>query len=802
MSGGVARSAALGVGLRRPGRTLVTYVLRELVPPTLMGFGLFTFFMLMNVLLDLADTIIRDRVPAADVGLLFLYNVPHVIVLTVPMGVLVGGLIAFGRMSADAEIIAMRSGGVSLYQLSLPILLLGAAASVLTFYLCVVAMPWGNNATIQHRWRLVNTRTLAGEIRPRVFETRFPNFTLFVEDVDAEQQVWHRLLLVRTDTNPSQVLMAEEARFRYSTETGEQWLELTNGYRYGGGGTAEESSVASFIGHEQHLGRTFGAGEVAPVAKSERMMNLGELRDAVAGRRARDQPVNAYLVEIHKKFAIPAACLVMALVAVPLGASTRRHTKASGYLVAIGVIAIYYMFIDGGEKFAEEGAVSPWLGVWAANLVIGAAGLLLLWNRARERDLGLVDRLLAIGDRLRHRLAAAWHRWRGETVDPNGAGRAGPGGAGEVSGPRFPRILDRYVLRQFCRVFAMTMAGLVTIWIVGEYFELSDDVYALGLGRDVLVEYFKFQMPFIVLMTIPIATILSVLVVFSLMSKQNEVVAVLAGGTSLFRLAAPALIPALVLTLVQYAIADHIAPYTNQRAHEIRASLHEGNSFAVQPSQGHWIRGTGNYLFHYADYDAERRAFQGLRVYHIDTAAWRLSRVDYATEAEWVDGRWLARDAWRRRYIYSENGARITTPELERMAATDLPISEGPEYFATEQRLPEQMSAAELREHINMLEARGFDASKYKIDLQQKFAFPAIVFVLAVVGIPFGFRMGRQGTLSGVAVALALTVMFWLTFVFFRSVGSAEILPPVVAAWAPHALFLALAGYITAGLRT
>jgi lipopolysaccharide export system permease protein len=227
------------------------------------------------------------------------------------------------------------------------------------------------------------------------------------------------------------------------------------------------------------------------------------------------------------------------------------------------------------------------------------------------------------------------------------------------------------------------------------------------------------------------------------------------------------------------------------------------NTFSMRPAQGNWMRGEGNHIFHYADYDPELQAFQGLRIYYLDGEAWRLSRIDYATRAHWLDGRWLATDAWRRYYTYQdEDGGRIISPPIDRMRAATLPISEGPDYFDTEQRLPEQMSASELRAHIDKLESSGFDASKYKIDLQQKFAFPAIVFVLALVAIPFGFRMGRQGTLSGVAVALALTVIFWLTFVFFRSVGSAEILPPIMAAWAPHLLFLALAGYITAGLRT
>ena len=110
---------------RLPSPTLTVYLLRELIVPTLMGFGLFTFFLLMNYLLTLAELIFRDGVAFADVGRIFLYSVPHTIVLTVPMAVLVGGLVAFGRLSADAEIIAMRSGGVSLYQLAAPILILG-----------------------------------------------------------------------------------------------------------------------------------------------------------------------------------------------------------------------------------------------------------------------------------------------------------------------------------------------------------------------------------------------------------------------------------------------------------------------------------------------------------------------------------------------------------------------------------------------------------------------------------------------------------------------------------------------------
>ncbi len=790
---------------RFPSPTLVVYVLRELAGPTLMGFGLFTFILLMNYLLTLAELIFRDGVGIADVSRIFLYSVPQIVVLTVPMAVLVGGLVAFGRLSADAEIIAMRSGGVSLYQLASPMLIVGAAATLLNLYLSLQVLPWGNNEIVQLRWRLINSRTIAGQIRPRVFETRFPSFTLYVQDLVGPEQQWEELLLVRTDQSTPQVIMAKSAQLDYDEGTREAWLELLNGYTYLGGDTEEDFTVVTFESQGELLRDESGFDAIAPVQKDERMMQLGELNAKIGELEKAGLPFAKYQVEVHKKFAIPIASLVMALIALPLGVSTKRHTKATGYLVAIGVIAIYYQFIENGEKFAEEGVISAWLGMWMANILVGGAALFLLRRKAREKDFGVSDRMLRCLDWLYGRALKTWDTWgprNGPRRKSIKASIPSEVGVSNIRGLRFPRILDRLVLSQFARIFPMALLGLVVMWLTGEYLERADDVYSAGASRWVILEYLAFQLPLILTMTIPIATILAVLIVFSLMSKHNEVVAVLAGGTSVFRLAAPVLVPVILLTGIQYGISDYIVPYTNQRVAQIKVLLELTRSNPrFTPTQGHWVHGEGSYIFNYADYDPHQMRFQGLRVYHLDQEEWRLARIDYANQARWENGQWIGTDHWRRDYIYDHQN-KVSSPELLRAESSVLPIEEGPEYFDIERRLPEQMSANELRRHIANLEARGFDAGKYKIDLQQKFAFPTIVFVLATVGIPLGFRMGKQGTLSGIAMALALTMLFWLTFVFFRAIGSAEILPAMLAAWAPHAIFLALAGFITAGLRT
>ena len=798
---------AAAPGITRSGRfappTLFFYVLRELVVPTAMGFGLFTFVLLMHFLLQLAEMIISLGVGAADVGRLFLYSVPHIIVLTVPIAVLVGGLIAFGRLSADSEVIAMRSGGVSLYQLAVPVLTLGVATLALNTYLCLEILPWGNNQIRQLQWRLINSRTISNEIRPRVFETSFSNFTLLVEDIPGQGDVWHNLLLVQTLQNPPRIIMAETAAPSYDEERRALWLILTNGYIYEGSETAESSSVMAFEGQEELI-RDESGWEVGELAKDERSMKLSELNDEIERLESQGLPTAVYSVEVHKKFAIPLACVVMALISLPLGISTQRHTKATGFLVAIGVIAVYYQLIENGEKFAEEGVIPAWLGIWTADVVIGLTALFLLWAKAREKDFGIVDTGGRGLDWLRGKALGAWKRLRNE---PTPIERAGHGDdetvrARPLRGRRFPRILDRYVVSQFCRIFVLALFALVVIWIIAEYFEISDDIYQAGAGRDVVWRYFKFQLPFIVVMSLPIATILGVLIAFSLMSKQNEVVAVLAGGTSLFRFAAPVIVPVVALTAIEYGISDYVMPYTNLQVVEIKESIRPGaTTTSFSPAQGHWSRGRGRHIFNYADYDSDENAFQGLYVYYLDEAKWRLSRVEYWDRVGWQEDHWQGSDGWTRHYVYGDDGSHYSPP-LMRFPQMPLQIVEPPAYFDTEERLPAQMSAYELRHHIEELEERGFDASQYRVDLHQKLAFPAVVFVLALVGIPFGFRMGRQGTLSGIGVGLALAFFFWLTFGVFQAVGTAGILPPALAAWAPHLLFLALAGYVTLGLRT
>ena len=776
-------------------KTLYRYVLSELLTPTLMGLGLFTFLLLMNYLLHLADMIIDKGVSVADVGRLFMYSVPHTIVLTVPMAVLLGGLIAFGRMSADSEVVAIRTGGISLYHLAVPALILAGGAWMLSSYLMLVVLPWGNNQLRQLQWQLVTSRTISSEIKPRIIYDDFPNFILYIEDVTEGGQIWNDVFLAKTDENPPMIVLAERGLPIFDEENRIFWLRLENGVQYSGGATAQEVAITSFSRLDQVLLDESDIGDVGPVGKDDRSMNLGELFEQISMRESAGEPTESYWVEVHKRFAFPLACLVLGLLALPLGISTTRHTKTTGFVLAILVIAVYYQFVENGEKFAEEGAVPAWLGMWSANLVLAPVAVFLLWSKTREIDWGIADTIGRGVDWVLHYLL----RIGGLVIAPMENDGSGPVKR-RVGG--FPRLMDRYIVGQFWRHFALTLGAFMTIWLIVEYSEISDDVFAADAGFGSALQFLKFQIPFILSMCLPIATLMAILTTYSLMSKNSEVIAALSGGISLYRLALPILVPAILLTGANYALQDYILPSTNRRAAEIRDSWRDDNrAQSYRPAGGTWVFGQQSRVFNYADYNPETGTFQGLYVFYLAEEDARLTRVEYAERATREDEQWMAHNGWRRHYR-AGSADTIPTQALEEFVLLPLPFPEGPDYFSTELRGPEQMPAMELSGYIADMETQGFDAHRYRVDLHQKLAFPSVVLVLALVGIPFGFRMGRQGTLSGIGIALGLAMVFWTLFVFFRALGYADALPPVLAAWTPHVLFLALAGYLTLGLRS
>src|SRR5579864_7467536 len=196
-------NAAVRVRLNR-------YIISEILGPLGLGFLVYTFILLLRFLFQSAEMIIRRGLPVSIVGKLLLVTLPNIVVLTLPMSLLFGILIAVGRLSSDSELTAMRSCGISLFSLYRPVLLLSAGFTALNVLLMIYILPWGNHSLQELRLEIL-TQTMSQQVEPRVFYQEWVGKSIYVFEAPPPGRRWKGVFLAETDPNnpKSQITVAD-----------------------------------------------------------------------------------------------------------------------------------------------------------------------------------------------------------------------------------------------------------------------------------------------------------------------------------------------------------------------------------------------------------------------------------------------------------------------------------------------------------------------------------------------------------------------------------------------------------------
>jgi LPS export ABC transporter permease LptG/LPS export ABC transporter permease LptF len=784
------------------------YILAETIGPIGLGFGVYTFLLLLRFLFRSAELIIRLSLPASEVGLMLAYTLPNVLVLTIPMALLFGILIAVGRLSADSELTALRACGVSLFSLYRPIMVLSALLTAINVVLMVWAVPAGNQAL--SRAEIKHGHALTRSVEARTFR-ELNGFTFYVFDIPpADRSDWRGVFVAPPEGSDQSLVVATRGRVEVDEEgdrllmnlEGAQIHEIspTNPDRY----QITERSRVEVPLREGYLANL---EQQITVSKSVRLMNLAELRSFAADPKQPPELRRLAQVEVHKKFAIPAACLVFGLFAMPLGFNNRRGGRSSGFAISIGVILVYYVLLSYGEDAARAGNLDPLFAMWLPNLLFAIAGVVILARRNRDKSL-LASRLdrwlrsLQLPARRGDQAPKAAPQPRPRSTRRPAAGPEDPELAVVLRVPRlrlpFPDLVDRYVIGRFIAVFIPTMLSGLVIYVIADLTEIADKVLQNKPGRAVVAAYYRYLSLQISYEILPIMVLVATLITFAVMSRANEVTAFKALGVSLYRLAIPALVAALALTLLAGVVQDEILPASTQKVAELKDQINGRTVPRTFIPSRQWIFGSdGSTMYHYLQYDPTAKRMTGLEVFQFDEAR-HLRRRIQANEATWDGSTWLLDDGWVREL----EGSRVTKYETFDQPISLAAVNEPPAYFAADQRKPQQMSASELRRHIQALEKRGEQALELEVELHDKKAYPFSAFVMALVALPFGFRLERKGALYGLGVALVLGMAFVATYAFFTTLGTTGAIPPWVATWSPSAVFGLLSVYLFLGVRT
>jgi len=789
-------------------RILTRYILGEVVSHALIGAAVFTFILFTRDLGRILELVVRNSAPLPSIAQIFFYTVPVALTYTIPMGVLVGILIGLSRLSADSEVTAMRASGLSVWTFLRIISIFVVVAWLLALANSVYVAP-RSLASLDELQNRLRSSQASFEVQPRVFYEGFPKIVLYVEDVKSMSggALWKGVFLADlTDPSAPRISLAREGLL-VSQGPDTLDLHLTNG-------STHENDPKN---PDQYQISTFQTTDIPiqiPASQSQEHepTSLGEISTAELVRSARTaDPVTRrwHLIEYHRRFALPTACIVLALVGIPLGLSSKKGGKSSGFVLTILLVFLYYSISLIGVSFARQGRLSPAAGVWLADFVFLIGGVLLLWQSER-RPIELTA--------LRSWFTASWFKaLRFAALTSSHPVPALPQN-GEPPTPalrngitlralrrrnwfnlRFPTIIDDYVLRDFTLYLAMIVAAFLMLLLVFTLFELLSDILRNQVSPLTVGEYLLNVVPYFLYNTTPLSMLLAVLVTFGLLQRSNEIIAIKATGISLYRVIVPVLIAATLVAGVLFLSDQLYLPYTNKRQDALR------NQIKGKPAQTYlrpdrkWIFGQHSDIYYYQFFDPDRDVFGGVSVFQFDPHTFQITHRITADRAHWSNsmGRWVYEQGWER----SLSGAAIENYRKFDVA-TYPELAEAPAYFKKEIKQSSEMSYDELRRYIYDLEQSGFDVVRLRVQLQKKIAYPLITLVMAVLAVPFALSAGKRSALTGVATAIGIGVVYWTISGLFEAMGNLSQLPPAVAAWSPDLVFGFIGGYLILRMPT
>src|SRR5271165_2736525 len=770
-------------------RILDRYIVREVFRHALLGLVVFTFVFFVPQLVRLMELFVRHSGSGAQILKLFLCIFPGVFTFTVPMAILIGVLLGLGRMSADSEIIALTALGIGRRRILLPVGVLAFTGFALTLVFTVWLAPLALR-TLRTIEKDLVTSQISFAVQPRVFDERFPHLVLYVNDVAASGTQWHGVFLAESNQEGgAQLTLAEDAIVIAEPTLGKLELHLQGGTTHEfSRNDAEHYSVTAFGQSDWPIEfNSLDTGEARQLSNPERGW-----RDLLGdhGPRWREPRV-----ELHRRLAFPVACFVFALIAVPIGAQPRRGGRAAGSLIAVVLIAAYYLLFIVGAGMARQGTLPPAVGIWFANGMLFVLGLSLLPRMEQFRGesgwLAGVRRFSSWVRIVRRRRALA--RARAASARAAAAEEIAGNGleAPPWSGSSFPRLMDIYLLRRFVFYFVLLMAAFVFLFEAFTFFELLDDIARHRIPFLVVIDYFRFLTPYLLYNLAPLGALVSVLVTLGVMSKNNEVVAIKASGVSLYRLAVPLLVAGVLLAAALVVLDDVYLPYANQRQDALRNQI-KGKPPQTYRHPQRWIFGENSKIYNYDVFEPTQNLFGGLTVLELDPATFQVRRRVFASRAQWSDSQktWVLEGGWVRDF----SGGTITN--FDQFRVRDLPeLTEPPSYFNREFLQAFQMSWRDLRTYIAGLQQAGYDVAALTVQWHRKLAFPLMAPISMLLAIPFAFYVGTRGAVGGIAIGVTIGIIYWSLEQLLQAMGGIGQLPPFLAGWSPDIIFFFLGLY-------
>jgi lipopolysaccharide export system permease protein len=737
--------------------TLYRLVAKEALTPTLFAlFGLTTVVLTQN-LLGLSDLFVNRGLSGGTVSLIAFFQAVPTAALMLPFAVLMGCLVALGRMGADLEILALEASGVTAARLVWPFVAFASAMTLVSAGLSLSVAPWASRSLDQVFVRISLEKPWS-QIQQGVV-TRFGDWRIEAREVNARGDRLNGVLLWLPDVG--QTIFARQGRID-TLEGGVTEVLLQDGRVVL---SAEEGPKT--LTFDELKTRLPEGGEILRTAADK----LSGLSLAELSEQARTfvpiskRQLSRAKIEFHRRFSMPVATLIFGILAVPIFLFRTNFSRAAGGVMGLLCTISYYGLIQLGEGLAQSQVIGITAAVWLPNAVLLLlAGVLLL----RARREGVLGRSF---DRPQHRVS--------RSSNPK---------ARERSPRRYP--LPRYIAGRFIRLALLSFAILVVAYLL---IDIMDRLAWFSQYRATGFEIMRFYGARVVLLAsrvIPMALLVATALTVSLLAVEGELIGMRSCGIP----APSALLPVLFISAMVVpadAILNNVlVPRANALADELKRSEIKGR-FALQLDERRknavWHR-LGNKILEADRFDPDRGSAWDLSIYEIGEDRLPVKRIDASSARHVGNGWWLLRDPVR--IDVSEGKVREMPP---------------PNFVNLGEALPAEvdtmhLSVGDLLGLIEEAENDNVDPRSLRVDYHVKLAqpmacivLPALLLFFAVGGPPF----------PGPAQTLLLSAVVGIGYILLtgvsRSLGYGGAMPPSIGGWGPILLFLGVAGFF--GMR-
>lgn len=761
---------------RRPGGTLYLALIKEVAVPGLLSLAVFIALLLTQDLIAFSEMMINRGLGFPSAAAFIFFRVVPLVAIALPFATLVGCLVGLGRMGSDRELLALEASGVSSPRLLGPVLLYATGVSVIGLVLALAAAPWSARSLEASLAEISRTRPGASLQAGVVKE--YGEWKLTAREVSADGEDLRGVLVWMP--NLGETVFANRGKLR--PDPGGAYIELFDGTVVLD--PRKRPRQIRFESTTMRLPREASAVAIHPG------QDVAGFSLAALGQVARDPSTAAGRsrnaeIELNRRFALPFATLVLALLAVPLFFGRAHFSRAGGGVMAIVATVAYYALLQLGDGLSSRGWISPGLGVWLPNIVMGVLGLVSAFRLTRLSSMGRHSDSPQVVPAVREGGAGVPEEAiRPEVAPPD---RHSQPFQNVVIRTR-SRALPRYVLVRFLELVGACFAGLLALYFIVDLIERVD---FLSDYRPNVVQFAVFygsRLPLLASRVVPMALLLATALTVSLLVARGELVGMRASGIPAPVALAPVLGVCALIVPLYFLFNDIVVPEANAYNRQIKNEVNRGKSRGASPD-GAWYR-LGQQVYEADDLDSREGTARNVIVYRLDETGQPTSRVDARDARHIGSGIWRLEDPMR--VDFSSDSI------LEVPVAPFASLGEGLEVRVDTRHL----SAAELAREIEEVESNGYDATAFRVAYFTRWAaplgcliLPAVALLFAVGGPPF-----PSAPLT-IVMSVVAAVGFVLLTGVFTSLGNGGILGPAVSAFAPDALFAGMGAALGFRLR-